>query len=79
MEKYYTFAKKTETGTYIPVQCVNGDSTQIPVTLDERTSEEKIMHYLVPERRIQLEGVVLEITPYVVRGVIPKDKLKILE
>jgi len=78
IEKFYTLAQKTETGAYAPVQCVNGDSARIPVTLDETIARKTIMNYLDPEKRLQLEGVVLDITTYVIRGVIPRDRLMVL-
>jgi len=79
IEKFYTFVTKTEIGSYVPAQYINGDGVKIPVSLDEKAAEEKIRHFLVQDSNVRLEGVVLDITTLVVRGIISRDRLKVLE
>jgi len=77
-KKYFAYATKTEVGTYTLVHHISKEETKIPVAIDKTTAEDKIMHDIMPGRRIQLEGIVLDLTQLVDRGIIPKDKLRVL-
>jgi hypothetical protein len=79
IERFYTFVTKTETGSYVPAQYINGDGVKIPVSLDDKTAEEKIRQFLIPDSNVSLEGVVLDITTLIARRIISRDRLKVLE
>ncbi len=78
-EKYFGYATKTVDGNYTPVQFVSGDDVKVPVTTDSRTAERLIVRQIVNRNDISLEGIILDLTPWVIRGTIPREKLEILE
>lgn len=80
MKTYYTLAIKSEDGTYTPIHTRGASRTdsRVPVVEDASIAGDRIKHHVLPDNGINLEGIVINLTTWIIGGVLEEGKLEIL-